>query len=92
MLIICNKINNNFEVGHNKICEIAKLNKHFYIKNSYYLCDLSFLMIKLWNDMILHAKTAKTLKSIFCQKLTNMYIMYISTVLPVLKIYKTLPA
>ena len=74
------------------MCKIAKANKHFYIKNSYYLCDLSFLMIKLWNGMILHEKTAKNIKIHFCQKITNMYIMYISTMLPVLKIYKTLPA
>ena len=63
-----------------------------YTKNSYYLCVLSFLMIKLWNNMILDEKTAKNTKIHFCQKLTYMYIMYISTVLPVLKIYKTLPA
>ena len=49
-------------------------------------------MIKLWNNMILDEKIAKNIKIHFCQKLTNMYIMYISTVLPVLKIYKTLPA
>ena len=49
-------------------------------------------MIKLRNDMILHEKTAKNIKIHFCQKLTNMYIIYISTMLPVLKIYKTVPA
>ena len=76
MLIICNKINNNFEVGHNKICEIAKLNKHFYIKNSFYLCDLSFLMIKLWNDMILHAKTAKNIKIHFLSK-TDQHVYHV---------------
>ena len=47
------KNNNNFEVGHYKLCEIAKSNKHFYIKNSFSLCDFSFPMIKLWNNMIL---------------------------------------
>ena len=46
-------------------------------------------MIKLWNNMILDEKTAKNITIHFCQKLTNMYIMYILTVLPVLKIYKT---
>ena len=49
-------------------------------------------MIKLWNNMILDENTAKNIKIHFCQKLTNMHIMYNSTVLPVLKIYKTLPA
>ena len=49
-------------------------------------------MIQLWNNMILEEKTAKNIKIHFCQKLTNVYIMYISTVLPVLKIVKTLPA
>ena len=42
--------------------------------------------------MLLDEKTAKNFKIHFCQKLTNMYIMYILTVLPVLKIYETLPA
>ena len=27
------------KVGHYKICEIAKSDKHFYIKNSCYSCD-----------------------------------------------------
>ena len=49
-------------------------------------------MMKLWNNLILDEKTAKSIKIHFCQKLTNMYIMYISTVLPVLKIYKMLRA
>ena len=75
------------------MCEIARSNNHFYIRNSYYLCNFSFPMIKLWNNMILdEKKTDKNIKIHFCQKLTDMYIMYISTVLPVLKIYKTLPA
>ena len=35
------------KVGHYKICEIAKSNKHFYIKNSCYLiCDFLFPKIK----------------------------------------------
>ena len=42
--------------------------------------------------MILDEETAKNIKIHFCPKSTNMYIMYILTVLPVFKIYKTLPA
>ena len=75
-----------------KYVRLPDKKKHFYIRNSYYLCNFSFPMIKIWNNMILDVKTAKNIKIYFCQKLTNMYIMYISTVLPVLKIYKTLPA
>ena len=49
-------------------------------------------MIQLWNNIILEEKTAKNIKIQLSQKLTNVYIMYISTVLPALKIFKTLPA
>ena len=54
------KIDNNFEVGHYKICEIiARSNNHFYIRNS---------LIQLWNNMILEEKTAKNIKIHFYKK------------------------